>query len=615
MKTDVAVVHQQAGFSIDFPTMLSALAQPAAFPLKALSSDEPIEIIQTPASAVLRVADRVYKLKKPKNFGFFDFSTPALRRHFCEQEVLVNRRLAPHIYLGVAPVLAENDGRFRFGSTYVPEEVPLPGTPLDGGHVVDYAVVMVRLPDEAMLESHVRAGTATPSLLAEIARFVAAFHAAIPTTEHIASFGRLEVIRGNWEENFEQMRPYIGRTLDAETYERIAAYIHRFLDVRAALFASRVRDGFIRDCHGDLRLQHIYILDADAPAQQASSFAVLDGIEFNERFRYSDVASEVAFLAMELDAAHRPDLSRAFVDSYVTATGDDALREVLPFYMCYRACVRGKVASFQLDEAEVPPTQRESARRQAAALFGLAASYTKGPIQPTLLLMGGLMGTGKSTLALALQRELGWALFSSDTLRKRLAQLNPSQPQVDAFGQGVYSREWTARTYDALVKEAGKALAAGRSVVLDATFLRRADRQAAARQAAALGNSTIFVECVCPRAVALQRLAQRWQSRLEGPQEVASRASDARPDLYDAEAAAWEDFVPGEEQDSEHVLITTTQPLAVSIEQLLDAIDGTRCKKPSLAQTFGENTCHPERSEGSGSINGTRQRDASLRSA
>ena len=186
------------------------------------------------------------------------------------------------------------------------------------------------------------------------------------------------------------------------------------------------------------------------------------------------------------------------------------------------------------------------------------------------------MGTDKSTLALALQRERGWALFSSDTLRKRLAQLNPSQPQAHAFGQGVYSREWTARTYDALVKEAGRALADGRSVVLDATFLRRADRQAAAREATVFGSSTIFGECVCPRAVTLQRLGQRWQSCLEGAQEVASRASDARPDLYDAQAAAWEDCIPGEEQDGEHVVITTTQPLAVSIKQLLNAIDGTR---------------------------------------
>jgi uncharacterized protein len=565
-------LDKEASPSMDFSTMLHTLAQPGAFPF-ALSGDEPIEVIQTHASAVLLTAGRAYKLKKPKNFGFFDYSTPALRRHFCGQEVLLNRRLAPHIYLGVAPVLACSGDQFRFGPPYSPEEVPMPGTMLDGGYVVDYAVVMVRLPDEAMLEYRVRMGTATPSLLADIARYVATFHASIPTSEHIASFGKLDVIRGNWEENFEQMYPYIGRALDVATYDRISSYTHRFMDDRAALFASRVRDGYIRDCHGDLRLQHVYLLDATGtPTRQPSSIVILDGIEFNERFRYSDVTSEVAFLAMELDAAHRPDLSRVFVDSYVAETGDDALRELLPFYTCYRACVRGKVTSFQLDEAEVPPGQREIARQQAVALFTLAASYTGGPTRPTLLLIGGLMGTGKSTLALALQRELGWALFSSDSTRKRLARLNPTQPQAEAFGQGVYSWEWTARTYDALVMEAGRALADGRSVLLDATFLRRAERQAADRQAVSFGGRPVFVECVCPREMALERLARRWKARVEGNQVAASYASDARPDLYDAQSSAWEDFAPGEEADSEHVVITTTQPSAFCVEQVLDAL-------------------------------------------
>ena len=182
------------------------------------------------------------------------------------------------------------------------------------------------------------------------------------------------------------------------------------------------------------------------------------------------------------------------------------------------------------------------------------------------------MGTGKSTLALALQHELGWALFSSDTLRKRLAGLNATQAQAAAFGQGVYSREWTARTYAALMKEAAKALANGRSVVLDATFLRRVDRQAAAREAAALGIRTIFVECVCPQEVALERLAQRWQAHLAGTQEVVSRASDARPELYAAQAAAWESVVPGEERDSEHVVIPTTQLPAASMKRILEAL-------------------------------------------
>jgi uncharacterized protein len=569
-------MERQDSLTIDFPTMLDALAQPGAFPF-ALPAEESITVIQTHASAVLLAADRAYKLKKPKNFGFFDFSTPALRRHFCGQEVLVNRRLAPHVYLGVAPVLADGGGRFHFGPTFPPEEAPpLPESVLGRGEVVDYAVVMVRLPDEATLEALVRAGTATPTLLAEVARFVAQFHARVPTNEHIARFGGWEVIRGNWEENFAQMRPYIGRTLDTATYDRIARYIHRFLDERAALFASRVRDGHIRDCHGDLRLQHVYLLDPEqVPASQASSIVILDGIEFNERFRYSDVASEVAFLVMELDAAHRPDLSRAFVDSYVAATRDEALRELLPFYTCYRACVRGKVSSFLLDEVEVPPAQREAAGQQAAALFALAESYTWGPTRPTLLLVGGLMGTGKSTLALALQRELGWVLFSSDTLRKRLAHLAPARPVAEAFGQGIYSREWTARTYEALVQESGRVLAEGRSVLLDATFLRRADRRAAARRAAQLGASTIFVECTCPREVALERLEQRWKARTTGKQgsiAAASGASDARPDLYVAQAAAWEHFASCEEPESGHVVISTAQPLASSVEQVIAAL-------------------------------------------
>ncbi|MDQ6645145.1 MAG: AAA family ATPase [Chloroflexota bacterium] len=562
--------------STDFATMLNALARPDAFPC-ALPGEESISVIQTHASAVLLIADHVYKLKKPKDFGFFDYSTPALRRHFCGEEVRVNRRLAPHVYLGVAPVLEYTDGQFRFGPTFAPDDVPLPGCVLDGGYVVDYAVVMVRLPNEAMLECRVRAGTADASVLAEIARYVAAFHATTHAGEHIAGFGELDVIRGNWEENFEQMRPYVGRTLDVATYDRIVGYVHRFLEERAALFASRVRDGRIRDCHGDLRLQHIYILEV--VDDQAQRLAVLDGIEFNERFRYSDVASEVAFLTMELDAAGRPDLARAFIEQYVAEAGDGVLRELLPFYACYRACVRGKVQSFQLDEPEVPETQRECARLQARLLFAQAAHYAGGPTRPALLLVGGLMGTGKSTLALALQRALGWPLFSSDTTRKRLAHLDPARPQADAFGQGMYGQVWTARTYQALLGQADAALAAGSSVLLDASFLRRADRQAAARIATAQKAQAFFVECACPREVALKRLAQRWKQRTEGSKELseeAVRASDGRPDLYDAQSVVWEACDSGAEPHIKHLVMTTTLSLAVNVEQVLDALQMPR---------------------------------------
>jgi aminoglycoside phosphotransferase family enzyme/predicted kinase len=560
----------------DFSALLNALSRPGAYPFT-LPGDGPISIIQTHASAVLLTPDRVYKLKKPKDFGFFDYSTPALRRHFCGQEVRLNRRLAPQVYLGVAPVLEFSDGQVRFGPTYHPDDVLMPGSTLDGGNVVDYAVVMVRLPDEAMLESRVRYDTASPALLAEIARYVAAFHASTQTDERVASFGLLDVIRGNWEENFAQMRPYIGRTLDAPTYNRIRDYICRFLDERASLFASRVRDHRIRDCHGDLRLQHIYILDAEH--DPTPRLAILDGIEFNERFRYGDVASEIAFLTMELDATGRCDLSRAFVKSYIAETGDETLLELLPFYACYRACVRGKVLSFQLDEPEVPEPQQELARLQAASLFAQAASYASGPTRPTLLLVGGLMGVGKSTLALALQQELGWALFSSDAVRKHLAHLDPAQPRADAFGQSIYSPAWTAHTYRTLLHEASAALANGRSVLIDASFLRRTGRLATARAAAAHGANAMFVECVCPREVSLERLARRWKLHTEGNQgldEESLRASDGRPDLYDAQCAVYEPFVSAEEPGTGYLAISTTLPLVVNVEQVLDALHTPR---------------------------------------
>lgn len=591
-----------------FGRMLAALAQPRAFPTTraqhAVGAAAPFEVVQTHASAVLLAGDRAYKLKKPNDFGFFDYSTPALRRHFCSQEVRLNSRLAPAVYLGVAPVVelpttdeggtgsrASTEGEggsYRFAETVgrdALDTLPLPGDtvgPSSGdGCVVDYAVVMRRLPEASTLAARVAADDVRPELLAGVAGRVAAFHAASRSDEAITHFGSLEVITHNWEENFAQMAPYVGRALDQATFDRISTYVRAALRHRSALFAQRQRDGHIRDCHGDLRMQHIYILDHQRPESHDGSDAVSDGlaiidcIEFNERFRYGDVAGEVAFLTMELDAAGRPDLARAFVDAYVARTGDVALRELLPFYACYRACVRGKVLAFQLDEHEVPPEQREAARREAHQLFELAARYASAPAAPVLLLVGGLMGTGKSTLAQRLAHELGGALLASDSVRKELADLDPAAPQATAFGQGIYTPDWSTRTYQTLWERAAALLAGGRSVILDASFARRADRLAAAAMVVAplpagvriddppgvshdRGATAWFVECVCPRDVARARLAQRWsrrqrqRQRLRSPGHVptagtapaaeAGNASDGRPELYDAQAAAWQPY-------------------------------------------------------------------------
>lgn len=567
----MAPVENQATTELDLPDLarlLAALTRPEAFPC-ALSADD-ISLRQTHASAVVLTPVRAYKLKKPKNFGFFDYSTPALRRHFCAEEVRLNARLAPDVYLGVAPVLQSPTGQVRFGPTLPRENTAEPGDMLDDGKVIDYAVVMLRLPDEATLEARIRAGTATPALLAQVAQYIAAFHRSARADVQIARFGERQVIERNWEENFAQTQPFIGRTLDDATYEHISTAVRHFLDKRAPLFASRMREKHIRDCHGDLRLQHVYQLNT-----VHNHLAVIDCIEFNERFRYSDVAAEVAFLSMELEAAGRPDLSRAFLDAYLQETDDEVLCEVLPFYTCYRAYVRGKVESFQVDEPEVSAAQRETALERARMLFALAAQYAERLSGPMLLMVGGVMGTGKSTLARALQQELGWASCASDSIRKELAGLQPAQPQEAAFGAGVYSAEWTARTYQGLLEAAQKALADGRSVIVDASFSRRADRLAMARLATRYGAGVVFAECLCPPEVALERLAQRWAGRVaEQPETVAqaSRASDGRPALYEAQRAAWEACSQEEQPVMERLEVDTTLPQAVEVEQIMEAL-------------------------------------------
>lgn len=553
----------------DLSILLPQLTRPQAFPCIPRVS-ETIELIQTHASAVLLVGEYAYKLKKARDFGFFDYSTPERRHHFCEQEVILNSRLAPQIYLGVAPLLAAPAGTFSFGQVFTPGNIPMPGTWLDTGQVIDYAVVMLRLPEEATLAAHVARGTATPELLEAVAEPVARFHMTVPTSEYISDFGSLHVVRGNWDENFTQMRPYIGRSLAQATFDRLVAYIYAFLDNYASLFTARIHEQRIRDCHGDLRLQHVYILRGEAEARPIIS--IVDCIEFNERFRYSDVAAEVAFLAMELDAAGRSDLARSFVKAYVACAGDQALSELLPFYICYRACVRGKVLSFQLDQPEVPAEQREAARQEAEAFFNLAVTYASGSTRPTLLLVGGLMGTGKSTLASRLQADLGWTLFSSDTTRKELAQLEPHQPQSDQFGEGLYSAAWSARTYQTMFNRTAEVLAAGRSVILDATFASRSHRHAAVQVATLYGANLVFIECQCPRELSLQRLAQRWQARVAQQQVASSLASDARPDLYDSQVAAWQPFDAEEERVVGYLPISTVAPSSPDFTKIFDVL-------------------------------------------
>ncbi|HET9111930.1 MAG TPA: AAA family ATPase [Ktedonobacterales bacterium] len=571
-----ASIHAAHVAPQSFASLLRALSQPGAFPPDADAQSGSITIAQTHASAVLLTSTRAYKLKKPQDFGFLDYSTPALRRHFCAREATLNQTLAPGVYLGVAPVLMSADGELRFGDTLPPRHLPQPGARVDGARVVDYAVVMSRLPEEATLAALVRANLARPALLAEIAQRIAAFHARGAIGARRARYGSPQSIAANWAENFDQMRPYVGRTLSAEDDAHIHAYVEGFLAARAPLLRARLREGRIRDCHGDLRMEHVYRLNAPEPPGYRLAF--VDRIEFLDRFRYSDVAAEIAFLAMELDGAGRPDLSSVFVDAYIAASGDDAAREPLPFYACYRAYVRGKVRSFELDEPETTSTQRADALAQARALFMLAADYARGPQRAQFIMVGGLMGVGKSTLAALLCDALGALPLSSDALRKRLAGLDPAHPVPAAYGANIYNADWSRRTYAALLDEARRALASGRSVVLDASFSRQVQRLAAMEIGQACGADIRFIEATCPEEVALERLAHRWRQRVaagaSGPIRPTpdAQASDGRPELYAAQAAAWEPYDATREAAATHLRLDTTEPPHILRERLLESL-------------------------------------------
>jgi len=316
----------------ELPELIQTLLDPKAYP------DPPgrIELRQTQMSYIFLTDEHVYKVKKPVNLGYLDYTTLENRRFYCQKEVELNRRLCPDAYLGTVLVTNDN-GRIGIGGK---------------GKIEEYAVKMRRLPDEAMMDVLLAANRVTPKKAA--------------TSKAISGFGGIDTVTQNADENFTQTEKYIGIIISPDTYQRIKAYTEGFIKNNAYLFNRRVADGRIRDCHGDLHAAHICF---------HNGICIYDCIEFNDRFRYCDVASEVAFLAMDLDHYGRADLSNGFIDAYVEKSGDDELKRLLNFYKCYRAYVRGKVNCFQHDDLYIPSGEKEQVLANARSYFKLAESY------------------------------------------------------------------------------------------------------------------------------------------------------------------------------------------------------------------------------------------------
>ncbi|MGH7264283.1 MAG: AAA family ATPase [Candidatus Rokuibacteriota bacterium] len=496
--------------------MVQALLRPEAYPPPRPTR---VDLVTTHISWVFLTDRAVWKVKRPVDYGFLDYTSLERRRHFCEEEVRLNRRLAPDVYLGVVPI--------RLG--------PAGHTLAGEGRIVDYAVHMRRLPDAASAEARVRTGALTHDQLWLVADTLARFYAAAPATP---SYGSLRVIETNVTENFDQTRPFVGRFVEPSTYEAVRDWQTGLLARDAVRFHARVEQGRIRDGHGDLRLEHVYFEDG-APL-------ILDGIEFNERFRMGDVASDAAFLAMELDGRGRPDLAAGFLGRFALASNDYDLYDVVDFYLSYRAWVRGKVAALLAADPSTPADKAARKAGEARALFAQAEGYTRprAPDAPVLA-VGGLIATGKTVLAEALARALGLPAVASDRTRKWLAGVAPTERAPEA----AYEADFSRRTFDEVFRRADAVLRSNRGVILDATFRGRDLRDRARALAERHRRRFLFVETTCDDAT----LRERLRRRAAGPS-----VSDATEPLLERMRAEFEPIT--ELPPRERLTVRTTEP-------------------------------------------------------
>jgi len=521
--------------------LIAALSRPEAYP------DQPdtVQVCQTHVSAVFLAGDHAWKVKKPVNLGFLDFSTLSQRRFFCDEEVRLNRRLAPQVYLGVVPVTQEAEG-LRFEGN---------------GPVVEWAVKMRRLPAEATLLERLRQGQDISGALDRLARRLADFQAQAEGGANVARGGSFEVVAGNARENFQQTAAHVGITVAPAVHARLRELTEEHLARLRPLIEARAALGVPRDGHGDLHLDHVYYFPNLQPPED---LAVIDCIEFAERFRHADPVADVAFLVMDLLFQDRPDLARDFAAGWFRCSGDAQGWPLLPFYAAYRAVVRAKVEGMELAEEEVPAAERQSAWERARAHWSLALGLLEEPgRRPCLVLVGGLPGSGKSTLARSLAEAERLVVIRSDVVRKELAGDDLRARQEGEFESGLYTPQWTEQTYSECLDRAENCLAAGQRVLIDATFRADRHRQAFLRLAWRWKVPLLFIVCQAPREVLEARVSARRGD-----------VSDAGPGVLRHMASQWES--PGER----------VQPFTVVVDTGGTREDALAAARAALARTL-----------------------------
>ncbi len=488
-----------------------------------------IELRETHISMVFLAGSFVYKIKKPVNLGFLDFTTLENREYYCRQEVLLNRRLTQNVYLDVVAVTFKN-GTFHLGGT---------------GSVVEYAVKMRRLSDTCSMLQRLSTNQIHKKEVEALAKILARFYNTATAERQVNDFGTLEIIATNCEDNFRQTAIFAKKLFDEQLFKIVRFSMNSFLHRHKQLFDNRIKTKKNRDCHGDLRAGHIYYTD--------DGIQIIDCIEFNDCFRFQDVASDLAFLAMDLDYEGYDRISEILLNAYVRYSKDFNIFVIINFYKCYRAMVRFKVNCIRLQAKDLSGAKRNRLLAGMEKYLNLAYQYAMKFTRPMLWVVCGMPASGKSTISEELANAFGIKVFNSDVIRKKMFG------SIMPFETGIYSNGATSLTYGRLLLLAQEEIEKGNSVILDATFKTAHHRNEANLLAKDMDADIMFVECVAPENLLKKRLLLRENKQL---------ISDARISIYESFKQQFESFE--EISDEQHIIVYTQNLLDECMQRILN---------------------------------------------
>ncbi len=490
--------------------LVSFLGVPASYP----HGPREVRSIQTHISWVFVTTPFVFKVKKAVNLGFLDFSALEKRRHFCQRELELNRRLCPSVYLDIVPIYKSASG-FSFKAE---------------GEIAEYSVKMRELPDGWFLSELLVKRLVGENEINRVISCLHRFYESQPPSPVIEEWGRPEKLKISTDENFAQVEPFVGRTISPAAFETIRHFTNRFYAANEKLFRERVQRHRIRDCHGDLHLDHVHITP--------EATTIFDCIEFNDRFRFIDIGNDLAFLAMDFDFEGRSDLGNLLLRNAAREFGDDGILKVSDFYKCYRAFVRGKVQSIQ--GISMKTTTPEEHAEQAGRYFRLALRYAVSGSEPFVLAVIGRVGTGKTAVAKQFGNELDLPVFSSDEIRKTLAGIPLTERTAAERRDDVYSEQMTEQTYKELLAKGLTTLKTHGGVVLDATFSSQANRELLRQECA---KAEVYLQ-----VIELDANTGKIERRLRARDQSVSEISDARLEDFEKLNSAYEppsELVPG----------------------------------------------------------------------